>query len=154
MKREERKVSSVVISKDLEDGQEYVTGFNYAVREPPFVKLYFQDIGVLHGLSKSDINVLHCFARDMYKDNTIFITVGYRIKVAEELDIRERTVLSALEELKSKNIMIKGTRRGSYIINPKLFIKALFKDIVNVVMHIQYDKKGRKFDVEFDKLPK
>ena len=68
--------------------------------EPPYVKLYTQDIGRLYGLTESTQNVLMALAKHMvYRTNVIVLYGPIKTLLMQELKMNKNTFNKAIDTL-------------------------------------------------------
>lgn len=111
--------------------------------EPPYVKLYLQDIGRLNGLSSSEQRLLNELVFNMGYNNVV---PGYKpIKeiIAAKIGMAYNTLDKCIKELHKKGILIRKAR-GFYIMDPNLFGRGTWKDIQKIRMVVEYHPDGTK----------
>lgn len=120
-------------------------------QEPPYVKLYLQDILYLNDVPKSLTNVLYALLNYVtYADqeNGMCIPLNGFIKqqIREKCGMdNPRTLNNALSKL-VKGDILKRIGTGTYQLNPYFFGKGDWKDIANIRTTWNYDAiKGRTF---------
>lgn len=125
--------------------------------EPNYVKFYLMDIARFKKLSTRPILVMHQLLTLMDYKNEISLSHGIKLEMCKTLDYTKKNEkgedvlsLNALDQqlvklVKAGFIMRKGTARGLYVANPKIFGKGIWKDISNIILQIRYDKNGREF---------
>lgn len=116
--------------------------------EPDYIKVYLKDIISLKDLPKGTSSVLFCFLKRMSYENDIVINNSLKKVIAKELDISERTVVKAIEELTQGNILIRKDK-GFYYFNPNIFGRGKWQNIKKIRMTINYSEKGREVKTEF-----
>lgn len=149
---------------DLESGEILEkTGFERIMvdSEPSFVKLYFQDVALLHNLAPLVGSVLYELIIRMSYDNDIAIPSGTKKEICKRLEIFHRgtkepainSIDNCIIKLVKKGIMTKKDT-GLYQINPAIFGKGSWREIRELRMKFTYNKEGRKVDTEIDSLEK
>jgi hypothetical protein len=111
--------------------------------EPPYVKLYLQDIGRLNGLNTSEQKLLNELVFNMGYNNVV---PGYKpIKeiIAAKIGIAYNTLNECIKDLCKKGILIRKAR-GFYIMDPNLFGRGTWTDIKKIRMVIEYNADGTK----------
>lgn len=119
--------------------------------EPPYIKLYLQDVLYLSDMPKSHENILFellkraTYAGDKY-GMTVTLSSGMKQIIAEELKIKNvRSINNALSELVKGNVLFR-IATGVYQFNPYFFGKGEWQDIARLRLEINYDEiKGRTF---------
>ncbi|MCP3700024.1 MAG: hypothetical protein GY920_15940 [Aliivibrio sp.] len=116
--------------------------------EPPYIKMYLDDICYLNNLKKSSSDVLNMLLRKLDYDGYITISTRYRQEMLSTLNIKEQTLKNRITELLSSEI-IKHSGKNEYKINPYFFGKGNWSDIFNhrqsgeFEIVIKYGKKGK-----------
>lgn len=114
-------------------------------REPDFIKLYVKDIGRLLNLTKSDTTVLFCILSIIKYDNIFYAVVNNKLKIAEETRMPMNTVNDSIRNLHNAGLLLRQGK-GEYLVNPTMFAKGSWKDIVQIRMKIQYTNEGRTIE--------
>ena len=116
-------------------------------REPPYVKLYIEDLGKILGLTQGCKNLVYCLLNSMGYDGVITIAKGTRERFAEQIGVQERVVKNQITKLCKTNV-IKRIGTGEYEMNPNYFAKGDWIDIRkrqnDFEMKIKYTKNGRE----------
>ena len=116
--------------------------------EPPFIKLYTDDICRLKQIKGGGNNVLYEILKIMPYTNEVALSAPVRRRIAKNLDIKMPTVNKMIQHLYEKKILIR-IERGYYLVNPKLFAKGRWDDIQAIRASIEWGKGGRNIAVEF-----
>jgi hypothetical protein len=97
--------------------------------EPPYIKLYIENIVLLKHLPRVSSNVLLELIRFVDYDGEINLNPNVRKKINLNLGFKNKKSLSnSITKLVKKDIIFRiGT--GSYILNPNLFAKGYWSDI-------------------------
>ena len=148
MKTEGKKKTQIreVNTINTESGEELkasrveVSGFE---QEPPYVKIYLDDIGKLQGLNNSEQKILNELVFNMGYKNVVPSYKPVKEMIASKLDIKYNTVDKAIKQLHSKGILIRKAR-GFYIMDPNLFGRGKWQDIKKIRMTIDYNQDGTK----------
>lgn len=119
--------------------------------EPPFVKMYLNDIVYLSDLPKSYGSILYEMFKYMTyageKDGMVIFINGYvKENIVKALSLKTtQSIDNAITKLVKGNIL-KRISRGTYRANPYLFGKGDWQDIARLRLEINYDEiKGRTF---------
>lgn len=120
--------------------------------EPMYVKAYLDDLRKILSVNRGDIAVLIELMKYMTYDNAVDITPRIKEKVYKKIGHgNQQTVGNSISRLK-KAFLILPYGRGSYVIDPKLFAKGGWADILKISMKITYNKDGSKhIKTEFEK---
>ena len=164
MKRVKRKVIKELQRTDVVDAETGEVKSSNEVRrtfsvskEPAFVKMYLDDLGMLHGLSRSNISVLHSLLKHMnFADDDIpqAVLVNSFLKkqiLMENPNLNHtQTVTNSISELKKAGIL-EELGRGAYRFNPFLFGRGEWKDIERlreIKVTLVYDETGKSMSVD------
>ena len=117
-------------------------------KEPPYVKLYLDNVLFLSDLPKHLNGVLMALLERMPYAGKGFAINGFiRKQIAEELNMTEGSIRNAITKLTTGNLLIRiGT--GTYQFNPHFFGRGDWKDIERLRLEITYDYRGRTFLAE------
>jgi len=98
--------------------------------EPPFVKLYIDDVCALSRVPKSQKDVLYYLIKKLDYDGYITISTRYRTLMAKELGVKPQSIANKIQELaKSGLISVEG--KNEYKANPYFFGRGAWVDILN-----------------------
>jgi hypothetical protein len=127
---------------------------NYGT-EDSYVKLYVKDICYLEGLQGKVSDVMFELCKYVSYGNIILLPSGLLDKISKDMKIKKQTLKNYIQELKQQEILIpKGV--GYFILNPYLFGRGEWKDIVNLrnenlELKIVYDRKTNKRKIKAHK---
>lgn len=88
--------------------------------EPPFIKLYLQDISLLRNLPTSHIAILYELVLAMDNKNIVYITTWFKSRIAKKLNLKKETIRQNIYALCKARILEK-VENMVYKINPLLF---------------------------------
>jgi hypothetical protein len=116
--------------------------------EPPYAKLYTQDLAALHRLSPALGNLLQELAARMDYQNQIGLTPLLKKQIMAEINLKtDGSLRNAITKL-SKAKLIRSLDRGTYEVNPYFFAKGRWSDISkrrkNFMLQLEYSPQGRK----------
>jgi hypothetical protein len=116
--------------------------------EPPFVKLYLEDISKLYGLPKAGNDLLHCLLRKMDYEGIMTLVSTSKMRIAKELGLKVQTIDNNIQEMLKKDVL-QRMGRGEFMFNPNIFAKGEWKDIYKqrnkyVEMKIVYKEDGTR----------
>lgn len=118
--------------------------------EPPFVKMYIDDLSTFLNISDAPKNVLTLILRKLDYDGYIAISSRYKKEIASILGIKVQSVSNNITKLVKAGIM-KNTSYGEYHINPNLFARGNWREVIeqrqSFDMIISYSEKGRKISM-------
>lgn len=117
-------------------------------KEPPYMKLYLDDLGLLRKLSKMENLILHeIFKITQYNTNRVILNKFYRDEISKNLEIKDQTIRNAISKLSKLDFLIKqGT--GVYILNPNYFAIGDWTALKGLRMTIEYTDQGKKIQVD------
>jgi hypothetical protein len=111
--------------------------------EPPYVKLYLNDIGRLNGLNNSEQKILNELVCNMGYSNIVPSYKPVKLLIAERLNMPYNTLDGGIKALFRKGILIRQAR-GFYIMDPNLFGRGSWNDIKKIRMVVEYNEDGTK----------
>lgn len=111
--------------------------------EPPYVKVYLQDIARLNGLNPSEQKLVNELVFNMGYNNIVPSYKPVKEMIASKIGVSYNTVNEAIKSLYKKGVLIRKAR-GMYIMDPALFGRGSWKDIKNIRMTIDYHEDGTK----------
>lgn len=118
--------------------------------EPPFIKMYIDDLSRLYELQAGQHQILHCIIAGVDYAGIVSVTGARKARIAEMLNISSRSIDNALTEYVRSGILIR-IGRGEYELDPKLFAKGQWRDICERRKEFQakitYSKSGRKIEM-------
>lgn len=116
--------------------------------EPPFIKLYLQDILFLSDLPKAHNAILLALLKRSGWANEgmeVSLTAGTKRLILKELDLKNiRTINNALSDFVRTKILFR-IEVGVYRFNPYLFGKGDWQDISKLRLTIEYNLDGKTF---------
>lgn len=117
--------------------------------EPPYVKLYLDDLCKLVNVPKANEDVLKYLLKKLDYEGYITISSRYRKLIEKELNIASRTLTNRIQALKNQGL-IKTVGKNEYEANPHFFGRGPWTDIYNrraqgsFSMTIKYDSEGKR----------
>ena len=121
----------------------------YIESEPPFVKIYIEDVCALNRVPKSQQDVLYHLIKKLDYEGYITISTRYRQQICEALDIKPQTLSNKIQAL-CKSGLIKVVSKNEYEANPYFFGRGSWVDIYNrrrkgdFSITIKYTSDGKK----------
>lgn len=122
-------------------------------KEPDFIKLYLQDVGVLMGLSPSDQKVFISLAKHMSYNNLVVLIKPIKEQMCKELNLSLNTINKTIDNLKNAQLLLKfqdeegNEKRSCWRVNPYLAAKGTWNDIRAIRLQLDYSSEGRKVRV-------
>lgn len=115
--------------------------------EPPFIKLYLEDLGKLKNLTSVQRLVFDMLMKYASYGNEIIITKRLKDILIKNTGIAEGSFKNALSVLVKKDLICKGSKRSIYYINPDLAYKGKVNDRAKLI--VLYNELGeRKIKLE------
>ncbi len=96
--------------------------------EPPFIKLYIEDLTAILKLPNGTKDLLYSLLMKMDYENMITLTSRSKREIAERVSIKVQTFDNYLRKLVDAGIL-KRIGRGEYKVNPNLFARGDWADI-------------------------
>ena len=140
---------------DLQTGEAVYTTEKKTVKhakEPPFIKLYVDDVIRLYGLPKGESRILFELIKRMNYQGEIVINATVKRDIAKILEVGggkpEQVISNSMNKLVKSDILFrKGT--GVYITNSHIFAKGDGDEIQElrnsyIEMKIKYSSQGRE----------
>ena len=118
--------------------------------EPPYVKLYLQDIGRLNGLTSTEQRLVYVLVHNMGWNNVVPAYKPIKEEIAKSLGVSYNTIEAAIKGLTRKGILIRR-ERGFYYMNPYLFGRGSWKDIKEIRLTIEYKENKRVLNTSISK---
>lgn len=116
--------------------------------EPPYIKLYLDDIQKLYDLPNNTI--LYELLRRMNYDGEIVLNSSEKKKIAEKLSIKIQTIDNYLNKLKAADVF-SSVAKGTFLPNPNLFGRGDWLKILdrrkkynNIKLNVIYKPDGSK----------
>lgn len=115
--------------------------------EPPFIKLYLEDLGKLKNLTSVQRLVFDMLMKYAKYGNEVIITKKLKEILIGSVGIAEGSFKNALSALVKKDLICKGEKRSIYYINPDLAYKGKVNDRARLI--VLYNELGeRKIKLE------
>lgn len=111
--------------------------------EPPYVKMYLEDISKIYGLPEKASRLLRVLVKNMSYTNIVAMYKPIKLMICKELNYSLNTVNAAVNDLVKQGVIIR-VARGLYMVEPNLFGKGKWEDIKKIRMTVEYDERGRK----------
>lgn len=101
-------------------------------KEPPFVKMYINDLGTWQGLTKTETEVLYKITSTVDYEGIIQVTTYTKNKICDSLGIKPQTFANAIGKLVSTMILqrVDGASKQVFTLNPYFFGRGDWKDII------------------------
>ena len=117
--------------------------------EPPYVKLYIDDLCLLAEVPEALKKTLMLLLRKLDYDGYITLSQRYRELVCEKLNISSKTLRNRLTQLVSKKLLLKDGI-NEYQANPFYFARGNWRSIIEqrqaFQMKITYTERGKKIE--------
>lgn len=123
--------------------------------EPPYVKIYFEDVFYLRNISKTYLGVMYAllkrvsFAGDAQR-MCVVVNKGVKKEICKEVGWEHPTSVDNAIQVLIKGKIIRRVERGIYQFNPYIFGRGNWIDIAKLRLEVKYDEEhGRTFETEF-----
>jgi len=146
---ESKKITHVQVVERIETDENgvQVSSINQNVssfeKEPPYVKVYLEDIGRLNGLDPSEQKLINELVFNMGYNNVVPSYKPVKETIAKNIGVSLSTVNRCIQSLYKKGVLIRQAR-GFYIMDPNMFGRGSWKDIKKIRMTIDYNSDGTK----------
>ena len=111
--------------------------------EPPYVKMYVEDIALLNRLPKSASKVLTVLVANMSYGNIVVLIKPIKEEIVKQTGLSYSGVKKSIIDLTKSGLIIRR-ERSVYLIDPKLFGKGSWSNIKKLRMTIEYNHDGTK----------
>ncbi len=119
--------------------------------EPPYIKMYLDDLSDILNIPNAQRTVLDLMLPKLDYDGYITLSTRYRREMSEKLGFNDQSLRNSIGKLVKAGV-IQNTGRGEYQVNPFLFARGEWKNIVEqrqeFTLKITYSKDGRKIVTE------
>jgi hypothetical protein len=161
--------SESFLKKTIFEKQELVTNFETGEissetvqtvvrtsKEPPYIKLYIDDVIRLYGLPKGESKILFELVKRMNYQGEIVINAAVKRDIAKKLELGgakpEQVISNSMAKLVKNDILCRKDT-GVYITNPHVFAKGDWADIQDlrdsyIEMKIKYSAAGREMSTK------
>lgn len=120
-------------------------------KEPPYVKMYIDDLCGLINIGKAPQDVLWYLLKKLDYEGYITISTRFRKVICDGLGIKEQTLRNRLVAL-TKTGVITNTGTNEYQANPDYFARGEWAQIIEqrreFKITISYSEAGRKIKAE------
>ena len=138
--------SRVTETVDLDTGEikQQVSTSTFGVdKEPPYIKMYIDDIARLKDLPPGMNRILLELIKSMGYNNVIPAYKPIKMMICDRLGIKMDYMNKAITKFHKKGLLIR-VHRGIYIADPELFARGKWEDIQNLRLSIDYKQDGKK----------
>lgn len=115
--------------------------------EPPYIKMYIDDLCAVVNAPNSLKDILLMILRKLDYDGYITLSTRYRKQICAELNIKDGTLRNRLSALVKRGFVY-SEGGNEYLANPNLFARGDWKSIVeqrsDFEMKIRYTSNGEK----------
>jgi len=119
--------------------------------EPDFVKVYLKDLLYLFGLPKYHAGVLYWLMQNCNYSNKdyglcVVLNAALKKNIMSDLSIKSiGTIDNILSELTKRNV-IERVDTGIYRLNPYLFGRGDWRDILEIRLNVRYNIEGKTIE--------
>lgn len=119
--------------------------------EPPYIKMYLDDLSDILNIPNAQRTVLDLMLPKLDYDGYITLSTRYRREMSDKLGINDQSLRNSISKLVKAGV-IQNSGRGEYRVNPYLFARGEWKNIVeqrqDFTLKITYSEGGRKIVTE------
>jgi hypothetical protein len=135
---------------------ETVTNVVQIRQEPPYVKMYIDDLCQLMEVPAADRKTLELLLRKLDYEGFITLSPRFRKETCERLKIKGQTFRNRLNRL-CKSSIIRLHSTNEYEVNPRYFARGEWRSICerreSFEMRIRYSDKGREIITDKEEQP-
>ena len=141
------KETHVVMTRDAEilDVQQHLT--IPVGEEPPYYKVYMQDLGNVFGLAPAERSVWEVLCANMSFTNIVVLIKPIKEILVQTTGHKFETIRAAIKSLTAKGLLIRQAR-AVYLVNPKYAARGKWQDIKALRLTIEYSEQGRTIEVK------
>lgn len=119
------------LTGEIVHSETHTIQINRLEKEPPYVKMYINDIGVWQGLSSGETSILYSVSSAVDYDGVVHISTYLKAKIKKQLGVTDGFIRNTIVKLAAKHILLKsGDFKSVYKLNPYWFGKGDWKDII------------------------
>lgn len=116
--------------------------------EPPYVKLYIDDLTAILQLPTTCKGLIYALIKQLNYDGLITLNASARRRIASSLGIGEPTLRNYITQLQQRGV-IKRVDRGEYMMNPQYFARGSWVDVMRqrenyYKLQVTYTPDGRR----------
>lgn len=120
-------------------------------QEPPFVKMYLQDILYLKDMPRGLNPVLTILLKNIqWGSNKLILNSSLKKQMANEINLSVATIEKAITKFIKAEILFREDK-GIYLFNPYLFGCGYWTDIKEIRTEVKYSLDGRTFSTQIIK---
>ena len=123
--------------------------------EPPYIKVYFEDILYLRNISKKYFSVMYAllkrisYAGDEYP-MCVIVNKAIKKAICDEIGWKNPVSIDNAIQVFMKGGIIRRVERGVYQFNPFLFGRGKWSEVAKLRLSVNYDRNGRTFEAKID----
>jgi len=125
------------------------------VAEPPYIKMYLDDLTQIMEIPSGPRAVLDLMLQKLDYEGYITLSTRYRRQIAETLGIKDQSLRNHILAL-TKSKIISNSGRGEYLVNPFLFARGDWKRVCEMrhefTLKITYSEHGRVMETEVHEI--
>lgn len=114
--------------------------------EPPYYKVYLQDLSNVMGLNPTERSVFEALCANMSFTNIVVLIKPIKEMLCEMAGRKYDTIKAAISSLTAKGMLIRKDR-AVYLVNPKYAARGHWADIKALRLTIEYNDSGRHVEV-------
>lgn len=118
------------------------------MREPAFVKLYFEALSCCEKLTGLEQSVFLFLISKMDEKNTVSIGKNQRKDFADKNGTSVQCITNGIQALKNKGL-ITVLSKGEYVVSPRIASRTNWDNVVKIILKQEFSTQGITRSVEF-----
>ena len=115
--------------------------------EPPYYKVYLQDLSNVFGLAPAERAVWEVLCANMSFTNIVVLIKPIKNILVQTTGKKFETIKAAIKSLTNKGLLIRQ-ERAVYMVNPNYAARGKWQDIRALRLVIEYNEQGRNIEVK------
>jgi hypothetical protein len=115
--------------------------------EPPYYKVYLQDLSNVLGLAPAEHMVWEVLCSNMSFTNIVVLIKPIKDMLVQATGKKYETIRAAIKSLVAKGLLVRQAR-AVYMVNPKYAARGKWQDIKALRLTIDYNEQGRNIEVK------
>lgn len=115
--------------------------------EPPYYKVYLQDLSNVLGLAPAEHAVWEVLCSNMSFTNIVVLIKPIKDMLVKATGKKYETIRAAIKSLVAKGLLVRQAR-AVYMVNPKYAARGKWQDIKALRLIIDYNEQGRNIEVK------
>lgn len=115
--------------------------------EPPYYKVYLQDLSNVLGLAPAEHAVWEVLCSNMSFNNIVVLIKPIKDMLVQATGKKYETIRAAIKALVTKGLLVRQAR-AVYMVNPNYAARGKWQDIKALRLTIEYSEQGRNIEVK------